>query len=314
MPVIPNFSAFAPTPNLAGSWLNGINVANRASEVNAQLNLEQQKINQQAQSAAMEASIQQQRLQEASLRAEQEMKIKSQYDQQMLGLKSQELQGQQAAIQLRAQEAAQKFAAQQEYEAGLRAGGDKNELFMRLGPRMGMHGSEFNDLLGASEPQGASVPPEVYSLAKQGLPGRAAVKIGKNQWTIQNEEQNTVPQQKLDQSIAANEDKQALTMYVQLQKQQTEDFEGRDAYQRKLRGDKLDEADEFSANEYETRAKMLRQITKGIGEKIGAEVPDSVRKSEPEYERASEVPVGGKYKGMIRLPGKWNDKSSWKKI
>lgn len=314
MPVIPNFSAFAPTPNLAGSWLNGINVANRASEVNAQLNLEQQKINQQAQSAAMEASIQQQRLQEASLRAEQEMKIKSQYDQQMLGLKSQELQGQQAAIQLRAQEAAQKFAAQQEYEAGLRAGGDKNELFMRLGPRMGMHGSEFNDLLGASEPQGASVPPEVYSLAKQGLPGRAAVKIGKNQWTIQNEELNTIPQQRLDQSISNNESRQSLAIFAKLQSQQMEDIEGKDAYLERKKGKELDKADTILADEYEKRAKILDQVTRDIAKFADAEIPDSVRKSEPEYERASEVPVGGKYKGMIRLPGKWNDKSSWKKI
>jgi hypothetical protein len=157
--VIPTFDQWAPAPDLAGAYLGGVaasqrgqQIANESAQAGAALQIQQQRLQQESEQAAMLAQIKQQQLQEEHLKSQQELAIKSQYEQQLNDLKRDQLTQAGQLIQAKTQEAAQKYAAQQQYRARIGAGEDPQQVMREMAPLLGMTSASMASLFHPTPP------------------------------------------------------------------------------------------------------------------------------------------------------------------
>lgn len=118
MPVIPSFSSFAQTPNLAQAWLGGQElqvekqkIAQQAAEAAARINLGYAQLRNQAEQTAMEWNARKEIAGQEALRRQQEMEFEKAYQQQRMGLAEQELNQQQKKLQLDVDAATRRMTA-----------------------------------------------------------------------------------------------------------------------------------------------------------------------------------------------------------
>lgn len=190
MPTMRSFTGFASTPDLGGSFIGGANSMTALIQAGNQLKLGREKIQADMAQASMEMQVKQQALQSQALRDEQELRVKDQYQQSILGMKQRELDQAQEMVNLKTQEAAQQFQAQQGFEksmADLTAGGmDINEAFKRsalnFGPQMGMPGSAYSGLMPDEAAGGAGGQPGADFGALQSVEGPDGAPIEGYAW------------------------------------------------------------------------------------------------------------------------------------
>lgn len=145
MPVVPSYTGFAATPNLAESFLGGARVAlgreqlaQQAQEASMRMAMENERLNQQRAIAEMELSAKQAAEAQERLRRQQELEIEKSYKQAQIGLEERRLQQYQRKLAQDIQESARAFAAQQQYQQEMSApGADALKVLMRLGPSVG---------------------------------------------------------------------------------------------------------------------------------------------------------------------------------
>lgn len=122
MAVIPSFSAYAPTPNLAEAFLGAERIRQEAAADAARIQLGREQIASQQVQASMELQAKQQALANESLRRAQEQQIEQAYKQTQLGLAERELKSQEAWNESRIAEAAEGFAARAAYTRAVEGG------------------------------------------------------------------------------------------------------------------------------------------------------------------------------------------------
>lgn len=114
---IPTLSSYAPGPNLAQSYAAGVGLQQTDQAESDRVQMQKDQLAQQAQQAAMEASMKQQQIQAEAMKAAQELEVQKAYQAQSLALKHDELSQQQAQIDFKTQQAAQEMQAQQAFSA-----------------------------------------------------------------------------------------------------------------------------------------------------------------------------------------------------
>lgn len=302
MPVLPNFSAFAPTPNNANAWLGGAALAQRDKQFQAQLAMEQQKLDQQAASAQMEHAIQQQRLEETSLRAHQEMNIKSQYDQQMLGLRSQQLKGEEAALKLKTEEAAQQFQARQRIQDS--PPDERIDSILRNSAAAGVSipAGAFTSFMEGKDPNRAEAP-RTFDL--DGLPGFRAVEIGDGRFQVVNRDASQLPTRRADlaerrfeSTQQAQEFRQRQVEYTNTVKQHADDKEGYRFAMRLVRPDpgEVTKAQRAQAESWTKRAAKLSQMLEEMSSESGGANATAPEIFAPSSGAKTNSATAGKYK------------------
>lgn len=161
-----SFTGFAGTPGAGSAFVGGAGVGQRAVEAQLEQQTAMARIAAERDAAAasnatrqqelqQEVLLKQQTLQQQALQREQELAIDKAYKDSILGLKQQELQGQINEFNLKSQESADKFIAQQQMrktiEEALAEGKSVPEAFMnataRFGPQAGVPGSAYSDII-----------------------------------------------------------------------------------------------------------------------------------------------------------------------
>lgn len=192
MPVIPAFGSFASTPNTAQAYLGGARIAVEQQQLaasvaqhSAQLQLEQQRLQQQAQMAEMELAAKQAAQQREELVRQQQNQIENQYKQQMIGLKQREIEQSHQKLVESATAAARQFAASQNYEQAISSKAmTPQEALFKYGPDMAAGAGFFSaagqasrgatDLGGATHVAGL---PDNYMQAMTGPNSRQIIAI-----------------------------------------------------------------------------------------------------------------------------------------
>jgi len=140
----------------------------------AQIQQEREKLSQQANEAAVRASLQQQQIEQESMQAQQRLEVTRAQQQQENALKQQELAQHQQTIQMATEQAARKYQAMQSYQEEVSSGGDPLKAILKYGPAMGQQGSPEAAAIRASQMQPqADLPTEVRGrrvLTAEGVP------------------------------------------------------------------------------------------------------------------------------------------------
>ncbi len=97
MPVLPDFSSFAQTPNLGGDYLQGVQVAQSAIQHAQELQLQRETLAQHARQAEIEYAGKQADFQQNQMRYEHQMAIDKAYKDATIGLHTKQLEQQQQA-------------------------------------------------------------------------------------------------------------------------------------------------------------------------------------------------------------------------
>lgn len=97
---------------------------------------ERARLQMQAQEFSTKLAVQQQQLEQESMRREQQLEITKAYHQAEVGLKQQQLDQAQQRVNLSAKTAAERFAAQREYDGLVQSGTSPDEAALKVGPRL----------------------------------------------------------------------------------------------------------------------------------------------------------------------------------
>lgn len=135
---MPAFSAYAPTPNLAQSFLGGARLAQDAAQHAQAIQLQREKLAQDAQQAEMELMAKQQAAQQQQLRQQQEMEIEKAYKQAQIGLRQREVDESAKVLEFKTQQAAQHTLIQQTAQQRIARGEDPQKVWQELGPQAGV--------------------------------------------------------------------------------------------------------------------------------------------------------------------------------
>lgn len=173
MPVVPSFSGYAPTPDLAQAYLGGQELQlgrdrlrQQAAADSARISLGYAELQQRAVANEMELAAKKELLSRQALKTAQEQEIEKAYRETQLGLRQRELQNEEALAQMRIQEATRDFDRQMGYR----------NLVQKYAPTMGLEeaarraalelgGTGFSTAL--ERPQAASPFPELNFRMKQ---------------------------------------------------------------------------------------------------------------------------------------------------
>jgi hypothetical protein len=135
---MPAFSAYAPTPDLAQSFLGGVRLAQDAQQHAQQIQLQREKLAQAAQQAEMELMAKREAAQQQQLRQQQEMEIEKAYKQAQIGLRQREVDESAKVLEFKTQQAAQHAFIQQTAQQRIARGEDPVNVYQELGPQMGI--------------------------------------------------------------------------------------------------------------------------------------------------------------------------------
>lgn len=117
----------------------------------AQFEMEQQRLQQQREVAQMHADAQAKIQEQENARQTQQIEMTKAYHDQMTSLKMSELQNAKARFTMQATQAAQKFAAQEQYRQRVAGGEDASKVLLELGPAMGGEGSAMGAAMKSRE-------------------------------------------------------------------------------------------------------------------------------------------------------------------
>jgi len=129
-----------PIPN----WLHATDAVTpyvQGLHLGAQIQQEREKLSQQANEAAVRASLQKQQIEQESMQAQQRLEVTRAQQQQENALKQQELAQHQQTIQMATEQAARKYQAMQAYQEEVSSGGDPLKAILKYGPAMGQQAS-----------------------------------------------------------------------------------------------------------------------------------------------------------------------------
>lgn len=124
----------------------------RGIQTGAQIAQERNRMQMQAEQAAMNAAIRQQEAERDSIRQQQKILMEKAYQDAQIGLRKQQLEQQAAVTELRTQQAARRFAAQRSYQQRVMAGEDPAKVMLEIGPSMTDNISGFGSLYKAAQP------------------------------------------------------------------------------------------------------------------------------------------------------------------
>lgn len=300
--IIPSFGNFAPAPKLAESMLGGIESsqrdraeANRVAIANQQINLQREKLQQEAVQSNMELAAKQKAHEDQMMRDNQEMLIKQQYQQNMIGLRQQQLERADEMVKLKATEVARKFQANQAYRAEAQAaieGGETPEKAfsrsaMKFGPEMGLPGAAYTKL---SQPEGGreiGSSFEIPGLNPEQFKGVQTSKGGVNVVRLPPNMDATGPApagyvRSGNRILAEREPIAVRNMrkeISELEKTQEKDVIGKFAVAKALKGDTLSPDRKRALAQYEAREKQINGLkTKlsGGGEDRKSEQPEKL--------------------------------------
>lgn len=140
MPVIPSFGSYAAKPDLAQSYLGGQRLAlardelaQEAAQAAARISLGYEQIAANRVANEMELAAKREVLSRQALMKAQEQEIEKAYRETQFGLRERELAQEDAMNQMRIREAANDFAAQQEYRAMVDSGVAPDAAMRRVG-------------------------------------------------------------------------------------------------------------------------------------------------------------------------------------
>lgn len=145
-------------------------------QIGAQIAQERNRMQMQAEQAAMNAAIRQQEAERESIRQQQRIEIDKAYQQAQIGLRKQQLDQAAASIALRTSQAARQFAAQQTYQRRIMAGEDPAKVMLEIGPQMTSSLSGFSSIYKAAQPV-VPFQPTTQSVGKADL-----VQVAPNRW------------------------------------------------------------------------------------------------------------------------------------
>lgn len=165
MPQLRSFSSFPATPNLGEAWQGGTALAQRDTELAAKVQNDREQLANQYAIAEMETATRRAALSQQQLQQQQELEVQKAYQQSVIGLRQRDVEQQQQQIDLKSEEAARQFSAQEsirrEVEDVIAKGGDVSAGFrnslMKHGTQAGVAGPAMGDVL-ASGPGGANAP------------------------------------------------------------------------------------------------------------------------------------------------------------
>lgn len=135
-----------PRTDPAQAFVTSMHLGAQIAQQQNQLQAEQER-------AQMETQARQQALQQQTLRAQQQIEMQRAYHDAVVGLRQDQLDQVSQANQLKAQVAARKFAAQQQFRQRVAAGEPASKVMMELGPEMGASAGDFGAALRQGEPQ-----------------------------------------------------------------------------------------------------------------------------------------------------------------
>jgi hypothetical protein len=195
MPVIPSFTGFAATPNLATAYLGGARIAQADRQQAAQIQLQRERMSQEAQSDAarlaqaaasdaqriqiaretlaarqvegeMELQAKQKLYDQQALQKNHEAQIEKAYRDMQIGLQERRLQGAEKVNKIRLETAAREFEQQQSYDRvrqqNLASGMDERQASEAAMRQVGFGASGFSKAFsGANQPP--PMPPEIKS-------------------------------------------------------------------------------------------------------------------------------------------------------
>lgn len=293
MPVIPSFSGFAATPNLAQSFLGGARISADIASEAQRIQLQHQQLQQSAQLAQMEMQAKSAQAERQALREQQEMEMEKAYKEAQIGLRQRELQGEEQVLQFKVKQVAQKAAAQQSYQASAQklidTGMNPQEAYqqaaLQFGPQMdlpsGAYSAAFRgsrsgaDFGGASDVAGL---PENYKQVQTGPGTRRILRVPD---TITGTETATpIPGAKgyveyRGKTLhVADETKPIQKQLDALQKTQEGDTPGIGAFNASKEGKRLTDPQKIFLKKYNDRQQQIDDLKDEIKAlRAGAKVP-----------------------------------------
>jgi len=306
MPVIPNFSSFAQTPNNANAWLGGrasaqkdTEIQNQADQARAHLDMQQKQLAQAAQQSQMELQAKQAMHQQEVLRQQQEMQIKSQYEQQMIGIHQMDLEQKKGKLESDAKAAAQQYAAREALRNAPE--GRLDDLLRREGPAAEVPGAYYS-AYNKGNATHAEIP-EAFQL--KGIPGGKiyGAASGPNSYQFFNtatgdqaQERTDLARDRLKLSSESQTFRENQTKYVNKSKEHALDKVGYSMAMRLMRPDPGNVTKEqralamaWTARSAEL-AKMLEEMSQGDGK---ASIPNATSDSNNSITNSA---TSGKYK------------------
>lgn len=296
MPQLRSFTGFASTPDVGGAFIGGANIAARAAQASQELALGREKIAAEMAQSNMALAAKQEALQAQSLRDQQELQIKKAYQDADLGMKQREIDNAESLIQLKTQEAARRFQAQQMYQqeaASMVASGKTSEeafaqSAMKWGPQLDLPGSVYSKAFESPEsdspPLGAMLPIEGVdpSEARQFVSGKGSRQLVPTQPSAGDA---PLPEgyERWGNRIVVKREPAELKEYKQertrLQRQQDADSTGNMMYGRMISDPdaKIGKAVKYAAEQYQKREARLGELN----DKIKSFSPDQRRPSIP---------------------------------
>jgi len=148
------------TPDLGANFTRGL-------QIGANIAQERNRLAQQAEQAAMSAAIRAQEIEQDSIRKQQELLMEKAYKDAMVGLRKRELDTSEATFQMKAQQAARRFASQQTFQRRVQAGEDPAQVLLEMGPALGESLTGAAQLYKATRPMGEMPAPAVEEYAGQ---------------------------------------------------------------------------------------------------------------------------------------------------
>lgn len=133
MPVIPTYRAGVGAADLSGAYLGASRIAQEAYSDAARIQLGREQLAQQAVANEMELAAKREALAFQTLKNQQEQEIEKAYRQTQIGLKERELANEDAITQMKLKQAANDFAALQEYKTMVDSGVPPDAAMRRVG-------------------------------------------------------------------------------------------------------------------------------------------------------------------------------------
>lgn len=333
MPQLRSFSAYAPKPDFGSALIGGANVGRQSAatgaNIAAELALGRERIQASMVQANMEAASKAQALQMQALRADQELKIQQAQQQAVLGLKQRELDQAQEIVNLKAQDAANRFAASQQYQqeaqALMQGGMEPDRAFMqaamKFGPQMELPGSAYSQVFRQENGEGgadfgAAAPveglPDDYRQVQTGPASRRIIRLPES---IEDEggEGREIPglpgkREYGGKVYTVKEPRELIRMEKRLERLETEhskDNFGLSAFNAEKAGEELSKGRKVLSEAYKARASEIRALDEKVsqfGEKkpSGDETFDSSAAArEAGFEAGDVVRIKGV--GKVRL-------------
>ncbi len=278
--IIPSFTGFAATPNTAQAYLGGVassqkdrqigleeqEMAQRAITASQAIQMKQQELQAEQQRNAMQADIAREQLEKKTMIDQQRINIDQQYKEQVTGLQAEKLKTAHQTIQLKVQEAAQKFQAQQNFqltrEAMIKSGMSESDATAQAArqwfPQMGMNGSAMS---GAMKAQATM--PEIKATPVPGAEGYASVPTRAGQVQLIDLRKGEQAQQRIENQQSNAAARADHVKFNDLIKVQDNDSAGRIAAIKAARGSKMTDKEKESAKAFGNRAAEIQKLTGG---------------------------------------------------